>query len=383
MRAFSMLLAAGFLSAPVIAAQPAAAARAASPVDRSLLQLDRAQMSERAAAATVCTIRDERLDELSGMVAAGTGYVVVNDGSDFAARRKIFFLDARCKVTRTLSYPSRPRDTEDMARGADGTLWIGDIGDNSGSRDTIAVWKLAPGAKRPVLHRMAYPDGAHDAEALLVTADGTPIVVTKDGGTAGIYRPKSALTRDSTTPLEKAGEVTLPMTTTSNPFSFLGRAVITGAATSPDGRHVVLRTYADAFEFDVTDNDVIGALTSGKPRQIPLPDEPQGESVTYSADGRSLLTVSERSDAGTDPVIQRYPLPDRPAASTPAAPPSPSSSAPPTDDAATPDATAPDARAAAAEDGPPVAYITAVAIGVAAMAVGGVGLVLARRARRR
>ena len=339
-------------------------------------------MSERAAAA--CTIRDERLDELSGMVAVGTGYVMVNDGSDFAARRKIFFLDARCRVTRTVSYPSRPRDTEDMARSADGTLWIGDIGDNSGSRDTIALWKLTPGAKRPVLYRLAYPDGAHDAEALLVTADNTPVVVTKSGGAAGIYRPASALSRESTTPLEKAGEVTVPLTTTRNPFSFLGRAVITGGATSPDGRHVVLRTYADAFEFDVAGGDVIGALTSGTPRQIPLPDEPQGESVTYSSDGRSLLTVSESSDA---PVIQRYPLPDRPAAEAPSTtssvPPSGSpsgaSSTPPSAEAGT------NARAASAatEDEPPFAYITVFAVGIAAAALAAVVLVLVRRSRRR
>jgi hypothetical protein len=76
----------------------------------------------------------------------------------------------------------------------------------------------------------------------------------------------------------------------------------------------------------VTGGDVLQALTTSKPRQIPLPDEPQGESITYSADGRSLLTVSETSDqpAGTRPVIQRYPLPDRPAvpASPSATPPS-------------------------------------------------------------
>ena len=155
--------------------------------------------------------------------------------------------------------------------------------------------------------------------------DGSPIVVTKSGGTAGLYVPTRAPGRDSPTPLRRAGEVTVPLTSTSNPFSFLGRAVVTGAATSPDGRHVALRTYADAFEYDVADGDVVKALTTSKPRQIPLPDEPQGESLTYSTDGRSLLTVSETSDqpAGVRPVIQRYPLPDRPAAVPSAAPASP------------------------------------------------------------
>ncbi|MBL7259617.1 hypothetical protein JKJ07_35400 [Actinoplanes sp. LDG1-01] len=324
-------------------------------------------------AATVCTVRDERLDELSGMVAVGSGYVVVNDGSDFAERRKVFFLNAACKVTRTVSYPSRPRDTEDLARGTDGTLWVGDIGDNSGSRSSIAVWKLGPGAKSPALFRMSYPDGARDAEAMLVTAGNTPVVVSKEGGTAGLYVPTGPLSRKSTTPMRKAGEVTLPTTTTSNPFSFLGRAVITGAAASPDGRHVVLRTYADAFEFDVPDGDVIRALTTGQPRQIPLPDEPQGEAITYSADGRSLLTVSEASgESAAKPQILRYALPDRPAVTSeqPAEAPSPTPSGGP--------------RTVAAEDSPPFDYITVVVglIAVLALLLAGIAFALSRRARR-
>ncbi|WP_239080053.1 esterase-like activity of phytase family protein, partial [Paractinoplanes brasiliensis] len=337
------------------------------------------------AAETVCTVRDDRLDELSGMVAVGSGYVVVNDGSDFAARRKIFFLNSACKVTRTVSYPSRPRDTEDLARGRDGTLWVGDIGDNSSSRTTIALWKLAPGARTPTLFRMTYPDGSRNAEALLVTPGNTPIVISKEGGTAGLYVPARPLSRDAPTPLRRAGEVTLPLTSTSNPFSFLGRAVITGAATSPDGTHVALRTYADAFEFPIPDGDVIRGLTSGKPRQIPLPDEPQGEAITYTPDGRALLTVSESSgEAAKDPVILRYALPDRPEApsgqptqappSTAAPEPSPSSAA-----------IGPGPATAAADGSPRFNYITVVVgliLTLAALLAVAVVL-LARRSRRR
>ncbi|WP_250005282.1 hypothetical protein [Actinoplanes sp. M2I2] len=335
----------------------------------------------------MCAIRDERLDELSGLVATAGGYVAVNDGSDVADRRRIFFLDGSCRVTRTVRYPSRPRDTEDLGRAADGTLWVADIGDNSGIRTTVALWKLTPGAARPVLHRLAYPDGAHDAEAVLVPPTGNPVVVTKSGGTAGIYVVPGPLRPGSTAALRRAGEVTVPLTSTSNPFSFLGRAVVTGGATSPDGRHVVLRTYADAFEYDVTDGDVAGAL-SGRPRQIALPDEPQGESVTYSADGRSLLTVSETSDepAGTRPVILRYPLPDRPAAAAPgsSAPAAGSPSAPTVDPPSAPAAGSPSAAVA----GSPVAgrssfnYLAVVAGAVVVIGVA-LAAILVRGRRRR
>jgi hypothetical protein len=72
----------------------------------------------------VCQVRDDRLTELSGLIATGPGYVVVNDGSDLAGHRKIFYLNARCAVVRAVSYPSRPRDTEDLGIARDGTLWV-------------------------------------------------------------------------------------------------------------------------------------------------------------------------------------------------------------------------------------------------------------------
>ncbi|MEU7979848.1 hypothetical protein AB0B63_15065 [Micromonospora sp. NPDC049081] len=303
-----------------------------------------------AAPATVCRVRDGRLTEISGMVATDSGFVMVNDGADEASRRRIFFLDTRCAVVRTVAYPSRPRDTEDLAVGADGTVWVADTGDNDRTRSTVALWKLAPGARRPVLHRLAYPDGAHDAEALLLDGAGRPVLVTKQGGSAGVYLPAGPLRAGATVPLTLAGQVRLPLTTTPNPYSFFGRRLVTGGAVAPDGRRVVLRTYADAFEYEVTDGDVVAALTGGTPRTVALPDEPQGESVSYSRDGRWLLTVSETAGQppGTRPTVLRY---ARPAAPTPAvsSPPAPTASdgAPTAASSGAPTAASPGATATA------------------------------------
>jgi hypothetical protein len=246
----------------------------------------------------VCTITDERLTEISGMVATSGGYVVVNDSSEVESRRKIFFLDGKCKVKDgdAVSYPSRPRDPEDIAQATDGTIWVADIGDNPDAaerRSTIALWRLPKGADEPSIFRMKYPDGPRDAEALLLAGDGTPVIVTKEAGKAGLYTPAGPLAKGQTVALRRAGEFTVPKTTTSNPLAAVGRLVVTGGANAPDGGRVVLRTYADAFEFDVSNGNVVEAITKGTPRITPLPDEPRGESITYSADGKSFLTVSE------------------------------------------------------------------------------------------
>lgn len=302
----------------------------------------------------VCAIGDGRLAELSGLAATADGYVTVNDGADDPAARRIFFLGADCRVARAVAFPSEPRDTEDLALAPDGTVWVGDIGDNGGARETIGLWRLDPGADGPVLRRHSYPDGARDAEALLVGGDGTPIIVSKDPIRAGVYVADGEV-------LRKAGTFRIPDTSTGNPFGFAGRLVITGGAVSPDGTRVVLRTYADAFEFAVTGGDVVKAITEGEAERIPLPDEPQGESITYSPDGRSLLTVSE----GEDPVILRY------ASVIPAPSPSASTVPPAADGSAAP----------AASRGLTPAGI-AVAAGAGALVLGLLAFGLLRRFRR-
>jgi hypothetical protein len=255
----------------------------------------------------VCKIADSKLTALSGMVATKDGFVVVNDGVPEQSGRKIFFLDAKCKVTKTVSFSGDgPLDTEDMALTADGeTLWIADTGDNDKDRNTVALWSMpADGSKEPTIHRLSYPEGdKHDAEALLVSADGSPIIVTKETSkVSGVYVPTGPLKTKNTVgvPMRKAGEVTVPLSTTpASGVAALGRGMITGAAMAPGGGKVTLRTYTDALEFDVADGDVLAALKN-KPRVTSLQNEPFGEAITYSADGKNFLTVSDMDNISGD-----------------------------------------------------------------------------------
>ncbi|TCB96284.1 hypothetical protein E0H26_16905 [Micromonospora zingiberis] len=259
-----------------------------------------------------CTVTDSRLRELSGLVVTRDGYIVINDSTDQDSRKRVFYLDKDCQVTRDIPYSGAgPFDTEDLALSPDRkTLWIADTGDNVTSRqrrERVAVWSMPVNAsKQPVLHRLSYPDGKpRDAEALLIGDDNLPLIITKvTAGKAEIFTPDGPLKTGATepVPMKKLGDVELPKTDTENPLSTFGRVAITGAARSPDGNRVVLRTYADAFEYDVQNGDIVGALTTGTPRVTALAD-PFGEAIAYSTDGKTFLTVS---DAGhlddEDPV---------------------------------------------------------------------------------
>ncbi|MFE9956739.1 hypothetical protein [Micromonospora sp. NPDC005299] len=251
-----------------------------------------------------CTVDDKRLRELSGLVATSTGYVVINDGTEDESRKRVFFLDTKCEIAKDpVRYSgSGPFDTEDLAVGPDKkTLFIADTGDNVEAktrRERVAVWTMPlNGSKQPVLHRLSYPGKEpHDAEALLVGDDNLPLVITKDlSGKSEIFTPTVKLKASGdleAIPMKKVGEVTLPKTNTENKLGGPGRLLVTGAARSPDGGRVVLRTYGDAFEFDVTGGNIVGALATGKPRVTPLAD-PFGEAISYTPDGKSFVTVSD------------------------------------------------------------------------------------------
>lgn len=248
------------------------------------------------APASLCAVSDERLAELSGLAVDATGVWAI---SDDGRRTEVYRLDLDdCAVLDTRTATIDPRDAEDLALGPDGALWVADIGDNDSERATVAVI-VVPASGQAQLHRLAYPDGPHNAEALLVDDQGAPVIVTKDvGGPAGIYRTDGPPRGEGPTPLVRVGELRLPRSdTVGGPLGGLGSRVVTGAAVSADRRVVAVRTYTDAWLYPATGGDVVAALVSPVtvPVRVPLPGEPQGEAITFLADG-TLLSGGETRD---------------------------------------------------------------------------------------
>ncbi|UZJ25861.1 hypothetical protein RHODO2019_05340 [Rhodococcus antarcticus] len=252
---------------------------------------------------TLCTPSDARLAELSALgVRAGT--VLATGDGDVT---EVLALDpASCAVTGTLDVGLDLRDVEDLAVAADGTVWLADTGDNRRTRDTVALVSVGEAGVPSGLHRLSYPDGPHDAEALLLQRDGRPVVVTKAvSGTAGVYAPDvpvDRLAEPGPTPMARVGQVRIAATDTpGGPVGSLGSVLVTGGAVSTDGTVAALRTYTDAYLWSVPDGDVVDALASD-PVRVPLAGEPQGEAVAFTADG-ALLSGSE-GPAGVLPAIR-------------------------------------------------------------------------------
>ncbi|KZB84561.1 hypothetical protein [Amycolatopsis regifaucium] len=237
----------------------------------------------------VCKNSDSRLSELSGLVSDGEHLYALNDGG---TKTQVFVLGRDCKVQKVISAATDPYDPEDLARTADGTFWLSDTGDNRKKRDTVALISLTPQGKA-TLHRLTYPDGQHDVEALIMDRSGTPYLITKDVfGDAKVYRPTGPLASPGPTPLESVGSLQIKETSTpGGPVGSIGSMTVTGAASMADGSVVALRTYTDAYLYAVTDGDLAGALQR-EPVRVPLPNEKQGEALAFDPDG-TLLSGGE------------------------------------------------------------------------------------------
>jgi hypothetical protein len=258
---------------------------------------------------TQCQITDPRLPELSGLVAVRDRLLAINDGGDQVA---IYVLDAACQVIDVKTAAIDPFDPEDMALAADGTVWIADTGDNGATRPTVALIALRPDGTT-ALYRLTYPDGAHDAEALLLAPDGTPYIVTKEVlGASSVYRPVAGLVDGGTVAMGKVA--TINVTLTGTPGGPVGRAsqlMITGGAVAGDGSHLAVRTYTDAYVWPLAGSDVVGALATA-PVRVALPDSPQGEAISFTSDGAALLVASE----GSPSDVTVIPVPSGAAAPT-------------------------------------------------------------------
>jgi len=265
----------------------------------------------------ITTIKNEDINESSGLVASRTNpgaYWTHNDSGDGPF---IYAFDPRGQSLGTFRVTGATnRDWEDISAGPGpqanrSYLYIGDTGDNDQKRAEIVVYRIPepqltpadkntsqkrPRATEPAeaIH-LTYPDGKHDAEALLVhPSTGNLYIVTKVAfGKPGIYEATAPLTTGKLITLKRIGEL--------QTSSLLGGA-ITGGSISPDGRHVALCDYFGGYEltlpqatknFDEIWKQNLTSFNLGKRKQ--------GESIAYRLDGNAVLATSEGKSS---PVIQ-------------------------------------------------------------------------------
>ncbi|MFF5208012.1 hypothetical protein [Streptosporangium sp. NPDC000396] len=242
------------------------------------------------------TFKDRRITESSGLAVSPTHENVYYTHNDSSAGPVFFAVgsNGRTRATFTLR-GAAARDWEGMAASKDpqtgqGVLWFADIGDNfDGAWPDVSVYKVKePTALRDatlpaVRYRFRYEDGGHNAEGVMVNPRTGRLYIVSKEFSGSVYAAPKQLRTDRVNVLRKVGSAPI---------------MATDAAYAPDGSSFVIRTYFSATVYRAPGEQIA---------RMSMPQLDQAESITYTPDGKALLTGSE----GVGSPVYQVPLPDR------------------------------------------------------------------------
>ncbi|HYN55640.1 MAG TPA: hypothetical protein VES03_00435 [Motilibacterales bacterium] len=235
----------------------------------------------------LCSFDTRELGEVSGIALSRAHEDTLWMTNDSGGGPLLYAIDITdCTIRATLTLLDTPaRDHEALAIGRDDqgndVIWVGDIGDNRESWPYARIHKVIEPAELadadvPVTtYRFTYPNGPANAEALMADPEREQLwVISKKDGVGGVYALPSPMS-DSRTPMEveRVGRA---------------RSQVTDAAMAPQGSRFVVRDYLSAEVFT-------GTPPGQAEARFGLPLQPQGEAITWTADGKGLIVASERS----------------------------------------------------------------------------------------
>jgi hypothetical protein len=188
------------------------------------------------------------------------------------------------------------RDWEDMviASGPDPSLqyiYLADIGDNSSMYPVYDIYRMPEPVKTvdtiSFIEKISfqYPDGSHDAEAIMIDNAANAIyIITKRDASSILYKLPFP---QSTSSLNFAVKLfTLP---------FSGAV---SAAVSPDQKEIIIKTYTHLYYWQLKAGESLENALKRSPEDLPYEVEPQGEAVSFKKDGSGFFTLSEKGFAG-------------------------------------------------------------------------------------
>ncbi|MBN1436086.1 MAG: hypothetical protein JW936_03335 [Sedimentisphaerales bacterium] len=191
------------------------------------------------------------------------------------------------------------RDWEDIAIGPSADpnqdyIYIGEIGDNNAVHSSIVIYRVPEPEvdvqQSPVTVNLGgmesitltYPDGARDAETLLVDPNNNDIyIVSKREALSRVYRVAAP---------EFVGESITMSYVCNLPW---GWAV--GGDVSPNGSEVIVRGYTYASLWQRPAGELLWEAFTEPACSLGIISEPQGEAICFDRFGCGYLTTSENS----------------------------------------------------------------------------------------
>jgi hypothetical protein len=187
------------------------------------------------------------------------------------------------------------RDWEDMAlaRGpvaGQDYIYLAETGDNDAVYADYAIYRFPePSATADSISqvdriRFIYPDGPHDAEAILVEPETLDIyLITKREVRSRIYKLTYPYSTSSVNMAVAAGSL---------PYNY-----VVSAAIQPDGKGIAVKDYLNIYYYPRNTGETLSAVLSKAYTKLPYILEPQGEAIGFSIDGNYYFTLSEKTSS--------------------------------------------------------------------------------------
>jgi hypothetical protein len=253
---------------------------------------------------TLGTLQDDTMLEISGIAASrqnpGLAWIH-NDGP----QTSLWLVSTNGAIFGVYQFAQPTTDFEDIAIGPGPVAGVdyvygGDIGDNNSVRTEVHLFRFpeprvtqsssAPIAAGEQVITLVYPDGAHDAEALMIDPiSGDAFIAIKETGVFHLYKATQAQ-------LNSGGGVQLALVQAG------AFGPVSGGDISPDGTQIVLRHENDARLWHRNPGESVEAALGRDGEKIPvigIPLEPNGEGISFASDSKSYYTISE----GLFPII--------------------------------------------------------------------------------
>ncbi len=237
--------------------------------------------------------------EISGLVSSRQSPNVLwvhNDSGDSA---RIYAVNTQGKHLTTVNLIGvNAIDFEDIAIDAQNRIYVADIGDNATWRDSVQIYRFDEPVGitgsiniNPDVINLTYPNGAHNAETLLVDPiNGDLFILTKtDSGNSILFKAPAPITDN----MELIAVQSLN----------LDEEFTTAGDISPEGNVILVRTYDHLYAWHRSADSTIGETLATQPLSWPVQSEQQGEAVGFTADGTGYFTISE----GNTQPIYLYP----------------------------------------------------------------------------
>jgi hypothetical protein len=258
------------------------------------------------------TVTAFELTEVSGLVASRQNPGVLWTHNDSGYPGSVFAISTNgALLARYWAQNVYSGNFEDIAIGPARSperqyIYLGDIGDNFSSRFNIRVIRFPEPAvyayqeSNPWIDVTAeseeiyltYPDGPHDAEALMVDPlTGDLFIVTKQDPNARLYRATRAQ-------LDSGGPLQL---TFIREIVFSGFRSVSAGDISFDGLTIAMRRNGRAWVWNRSVSQTVEQALSFSGTEAEVVDEPNGEALAFHPTGLGYFTMSE-----TDPEQMIY-----------------------------------------------------------------------------